>query len=110
MNALLYLRCDFWIGIFIVANQLKVTSLDKDKIKEIADNLDFGMRCYIHRETKDLLFIPNRDKNMDVDEELWAVELGKLENDGGSYEEIEAMDSRESFELMVNSTLSQLSN
>ncbi|MGE5458716.1 MAG: UPF0158 family protein [Methanococcaceae archaeon] len=76
-------------------------SLTKDQIKEIADYLDSGMKCYINKETGILKFTPDYDSGY-ADEELWEDDLNELEKNWDKYVEIEKMESHESFEIMAD--------
>ena len=76
---------------------------DKD-INEIAQQLDCGFRCFYHRETSELLFIPDELKNVGMDMEAWSEEQQKLDNDFGSYKEIEQLHSSDSFRIMADFT------
>lgn len=70
----------------------------KDQIKEIAEQLDCGLRAYYHKMTGELMFVPDTDKFDDT--EAWEDDLQKLEDNFLDYREIEAMESRESFRVM----------
>jgi hypothetical protein len=72
------------------------------EIKEIAQQLEGGFRCFYHLETRALLFVPDELKHYGMDLDAWADELEKLEEDFTSYKEIEALDSRESFQIMAD--------
>jgi len=76
-------------------------SLTKDQIKEIAEQLDCGMRCYINKETGAIQITPDFD-NWYTDDELWTDVLIELEENWGNYVEIERMESRDSFDLMAD--------
>jgi hypothetical protein len=75
-------------------------TLTNDEIKEIAEQLDCGFRCFIHKQSKELIFIPDILKNPDMDMEVWAEEDEKLHNDFLSYYEIEQIQSHDSFQIM----------
>ncbi len=76
-------------------------SLTKDQIKEIAEQLDCGMRCYIDKETGEIKTTPDFD-NWYTDDELWTDVLIELEENWGKYVEIERMESRDSFDLIAD--------
>ena len=72
-----------------------------EQINELADNLDSGLRCYVHRETKAIVTIPDSAFEMGNDSvEFWKDSIKKIKKDFDNYVEIEKMDSRESFRLM----------
>jgi hypothetical protein len=74
--------------------------LTKDQIKELADQLDCGNKCYINKETGILIFTPDFDRGY-ADEELWQDDINELEENWDKYVEIDRMESRESFEVMA---------
>ena len=76
-------------------------NLSKDQIKEIAEQLDCGNRCYINKETGDIKTTPDFDNGY-ADEELWADVLKELEENWDKYIQIEKMESHESFDLMAD--------
>jgi hypothetical protein len=75
-------------------------TLTDDKIKEIAEQLDCGFRCFIHKQTEELLFIPDTLKNPEMDSDAWEEENDKLENNFFDYFEIETLQSNNSFQIM----------
>jgi hypothetical protein len=76
-------------------------SLTKDQIKEIADNLDTGMRCYLNKETSMIKFMLDFDSGY-ADEELWEDDIKELDENWDKYVEIQKMESHESFEIMAD--------
>jgi hypothetical protein len=78
-------------------------NLTNDQIKEIAEQLDCGFRCFIHKELKELIFIPDMLKHPEIeymDTDAWADENDKLENNFLDYYEIEQLESHDSFRIM----------
>jgi len=75
--------------------------LTKDQIKEIAEELDCGMKCYINKETGIIKSVPDFDSWQTGDTELWEDILNELDENWGNYLEIERMESHESFDIMV---------
>jgi hypothetical protein len=76
-------------------------NLTRNQIKEIAEQLDCGNRCYINKETGEIITTPDFDNGY-ADEELWADVLKELEENWDKYNQIEKMESHESFELMAD--------
>ena len=72
------------------------------QIKEIADNLSSGMRCFYSKRTGEIKTILNFDSWDGADEELWEEEIKEIEENWGDHVEFEKMSSRESFEVMVD--------
>jgi Xaa-Pro aminopeptidase len=75
--------------------------LTKDQIKELADQLDCGNKCYINKETGIIIFTPDFDSGY-ADEELWEDNINELEENWDKYVEIDRMESYESFEIMAD--------
>jgi hypothetical protein len=75
-------------------------ALTNDQIKEIAEQLDCGFRCFIHKQSKELLFIPDTLKNPEMDMDAWTDENDKLEANFFDYYEIEQLESHDSFQIM----------
>jgi len=47
-------------------------NLNNEQIKEIAEELDLGMKVYIHKITKEMKSIIDFDKHIYADEEVWG--------------------------------------
>jgi hypothetical protein len=71
-----------------------------EQINELADNLDFGLRCFVHKDKKTIVTTPDTINNPDSDSESWDEANEEIENNFDSYVEIEKMDSHELFRLM----------
>jgi len=77
-------------------------NLTQDQIKEIAEELDCGMRCYVNKETGIIKSTPDFDSSLTGDTELWADVLNELDENWDKYIEIERMESHESFDVMAD--------
>jgi hypothetical protein len=78
--------------------------LTPEQIREIAELLDCGYRCYLRKRTGELLSLPGMENNAFEGEEFFSEELEKLENEFNEYIEIERPSSHESFNIMVDFT------
>jgi len=76
--------------------------LTDQQIKEIADNLDSGMRCFFNKQTGEIKTILNFDSWIGADEEPWTEENKEIEENWGDYFEFENMSSNDSFNLMAD--------
>jgi len=74
----------------------------EELIKEIADNLDCGMKCYFNIKSGELRTIINMDSWELAEEEPWEEDINEVEKNREDYFEIEGMSSHESFNLMVD--------
>ena len=79
-----------------------MTTLTKEQINEIADQLDLGFRCFWHRYNHDLVFIPDTIRNPGMETEFFEEEIEKIDNDCNNYVEIQPLDSSDSFEIMAD--------
>jgi hypothetical protein len=76
-------------------------SLSSSEIKEIAEQMDCGMRCYHNIKTNKLVFFP-ADLEFDDDyaAEFFQDDINELQNNADDYHEIEKPESRDSFQIM----------
>jgi hypothetical protein len=79
-------------------------TLTEQQIKEIAEQLDCGLRSFWHKPTGELLFVPDLNNNPFADAEFFEEDLEKLDNNFKDYIEIEKPNSSDSFEIMANFT------
>jgi len=70
--------------------------LTDDQLSDIAQELEMGMECYVHKETGELKSLPEEM----IDEEEWEEVIDEIEKDAGNYIEIEKMDSNHSYKVM----------
>lgn len=72
-------------------------------LDDIADSMEAGLRCYLHKTTHEVITIPdqNRFPEIDFDDEEgdWAEDIDKVV-DNPDYIAIESMESSESFKVM----------
>ena len=72
----------------------------EELIAEIEQELEMGMKVYIHKTDLTILVLPNDDMIDFADDEFWEKEQEKLENNAENYFEIEIWDSSYSFKIM----------
>lgn len=77
--------------------------LSEKLIKEIAENLDCGLICYLNKETKEIKTMIDFDAFFG-DTELWEEEFEEIQENIHLYLKIEKMSSREAFEIMADFT------
>ena len=75
-------------------------SISPEKIKEIAENLDCGLKCFYHIATGEIESYPDELKNPGFDEEMWEETINKVETNYKEYMAFEGMESRDSFRMM----------
>jgi|SRR5665647_974966 len=76
--------------------------LTKDQIKEVAEQLDCGFKCYVNKENGTLQSVINFDNWGGGDEEPWADVIKELEENWDKYIEVDGMESRDSFKIMAD--------
>ena len=75
--------------------------LTEEQISDIAQDLEAGLKCFIHKVTGEVKTLPDElNGNMEIDEELWQDVIDEIDNDAENFIVIEGMDSRESYILM----------
>ncbi|MCX6328397.1 MAG: UPF0158 family protein [Bacteroidia bacterium] len=74
--------------------------LDEARINEIADQINCGFMCYIHRKTHDIIFIPAWDDYSSFEPDAWVKDRRKVDKDFDQYYLIEPPQSFESFKIM----------
>jgi hypothetical protein len=59
------------------------------QINELADNLDSGLSCFVHKDKKVIVTTPDTINNPDSDSEWWDEANEEIENNFDSYVEIQ---------------------
>ena len=79
-------------------------TITQEQIKEMAESLDAGFKCYWNKTNGELLLLPDFSKfgDMDLDEE--DEQINDFEENFFNYKEFIAMNSNESFEIMSDFT------
>ena len=78
--------------------------LTNQQIKEIAENLDCGMRCFYNIQTGKIKSVMDVDDCIDPDEYPWKEEMKEINDNWSDYIEFEKMSSNDSFQIMVDFT------
>ena len=76
--------------------------LTEKQIKEIAEDLECGMRCFYNLKTGEIEKVINSDSWIGADEELWEDTLEEIDENWEDYFEFEGMSSHESFRVMAD--------
>ena len=88
---------------------LSKTGLTMKEIEEITQEIDMGLVCFVHKETKEILSIPEEFSFGDIDSDYEEVFRDQLPKEGEPYWEFRKMSSRDSFIVMEQFT-NQLSH
>lgn len=70
------------------------------QIDSIAQDLQCGMCCYVHRKTGEVVVVLSEEGLDATDADLWQEDLDKLAADPENFLEIEPMPSNEAFRVM----------
>jgi hypothetical protein len=76
--------------------------LTKNKVREIYQDLDCGMRCFYNSETDEIKSLPDFDSNPYADEELWQDVSEELDSNFDKYIEFDKLPTREYFQIMTD--------
>lgn len=79
-------------------------SFTTEKIRKISEQLDCGFRAFYHKQTGELIFVPDTNKYIDIDTDAWQDDLDKLDENFLDYREINAMQASVSFQVMADFT------
>jgi hypothetical protein len=74
--------------------------LTEEQIKEIAENLDCGLRCYYNKLTGEIKTVIDFDSWEGAEEEPWEEDLKEIEEHWDDYFQFEGVNSHQSFEVM----------
>jgi hypothetical protein len=74
--------------------------ITNEQLQEIADNLDFGLRCFIHKDNADIKCFPDEDQFGSFDDEAWQQDIQAVKKGRKKYLEIEKMPPREEYGVM----------
>lgn len=74
--------------------------LSKELINSIAQDLDMGMKCYVHKTTGAVTTIPAQLEEFDENMEVWEEDVKEVEQNPDQYILIEQMHSSDSFRMM----------
>jgi hypothetical protein len=74
--------------------------LTADQIREVADQMDCGFRCFYNTVTKEIKSVIDMDKHPFAEEDFWESEYDEIEKDTEKFIEIHAPDTRFSLRIM----------
>jgi hypothetical protein len=74
--------------------------ISDDILKDLADNLETGFRSYVHRDTHEIVSVPDPDRFFDIDMEVWKESYDRIKKQRKEFLVIEIMDTSSSFRMM----------
>jgi len=83
-------------------NEVFNMQIAKETIKEIAEQLECGMKCYLKKETGKIIVIISDEELNDSIKVHSHDEIKEINENPGDYIEFEKISSRESFEFMMD--------
>jgi len=74
--------------------------LTEAQIDNIAQEVEIGMVCYIHKETGEMVSFPDEMRGNEPEEEFWGEDMAKVEENYDSYVRVEGMHSSDAYKVM----------
>ena len=75
--------------------------ISREILNDIADSMEAGFKCFIHRDSLEEVTHINPDQSPDMDLEDWEEEIDKIRKDKEKFIEIESIASSDSFRIMA---------
>ncbi len=79
-----------------------MTHLSQENFKEIAEQLECGFECYVHKNTHEIIPIPDFSNHYGMDKSLWKDDIKKINKNPGAYVQISVPSARFSYSIMEN--------
>ena len=74
--------------------------ISKEILNDIADSMETGFKCFIHKDTHEIVTYPDPDSHPHMDFAAWKEGIDKVKKNRKKFIEIEGMNSSESFKVM----------
>ena len=74
--------------------------VSKEILDDIAGSMEAGFKCFIHKDTLEIVTYLDPDHHPDMELKDWREEINKIKKGRGKFIEIENMNSTESFRIM----------
>ena len=69
-------------------------------LSDLADDIEMGFVCFIHKETFEVVSYPDPDRFGDMETEMWKSEISKIKRQKKKFIQIEKKDSFQKFKVM----------
>jgi hypothetical protein len=86
--------------LFTTLLQVHPMEINDESLKAIADELLTGMKCFLNKETLELVSFPDENKYGDFDSNDWREEIDQVKNSPHSFIEIQPRNANEAFRAM----------
>lgn len=84
----------------LIMKKYKLEHISDDVLKDLADNLETGFRSYFHRDSHEIVSVPDPDRFFDIDMEVWKESYDRIKKQRKEFLVIEIMDTSSSFRVM----------
>lgn len=74
--------------------------VSKEILSELAENIEMGYKCFIHKETLEIVIYIDPEEYLEIDADDWKEEINKVKKDKKKFIEIDKMSSSESYIVM----------
>lgn len=81
--------------------------LDESQLKDILDQQQIGMSCFVHRQTGQLITIPNLDQFSELETQDWQVDIHQVETFSEQYWQVPSPSSKDTFRFMEQFAVEQ---
>ncbi|MFD2934716.1 UPF0158 family protein [Spirosoma flavum] len=81
--------------------------LNDSQLKDILDQQQIGMSCYVHRQTGQLITFPNLDQFSELETREWQADMLQVEAFAEQYWQVPSLSSGDTFRFMEQFVLQQ---
>ncbi|HEY6503913.1 MAG TPA: UPF0158 family protein [Chitinophagaceae bacterium] len=74
--------------------------ISREILNDIANSMETGFKCFLHRDTFEVVTYLDPEQYADMDTKDWKEEIGKVRRNKKKFTEIESMTSPDSFKVM----------
>ncbi|WP_177236759.1 UPF0158 family protein [Spirosoma endophyticum] len=74
--------------------------LDDSRLNDILEQQQLGMNCYVHRQTGQLITVPDPDQFSELETQDWQADIHQLETSPEQYWPVPRLSSRDQFRFM----------
>ena len=74
--------------------------VSKEILNDIAESLEAGFICYLHKKTLEVIEVPDSNRHPDMDTDAWQEDIDRVFADRNNYKKMEGMDSSDSFSVI----------
>lgn len=79
---------------------IQMILLDDSLLKDMLEQQQLGMNCYVHRQTGQLITVPDPDQFSELETQDWQADIDQLETFPEQYWPVPRLSSRDQFRFM----------